>query len=203
MKDALGQEIMAGDWVGYPGHQGSGRAYVSVGVVVEVRELTIRIVPYGQLMAGSIDIHKSCGDDGLTRPFRRPAYMSGTLRLPPCELLQTTQAAAFRARALVRFGTEGEPTRCPLCLGRGFIQSGDELLDGEYVRVLLCSCYVADIHRRAKELKKDSTRYMYLASNHLRSPAEQSEMLLLRGDLATRGVTFDWEPVPRDHEVLP
>lgn len=58
-KDVFGAEIGVGSWVAYPGTQGSGHAYLSVGLVTELKveahthRQNIRVRPYGRI-SGSV-----------------------------------------------------------------------------------------------------------------------------------------------------
>ncbi|HRC58255.1 MAG TPA: AAA family ATPase, partial [Kofleriaceae bacterium] len=48
------------------------------------------------------------------------------------------------------------------------------------------------------DLGAKSQRYMYLASDPTRTQEQDAEMHALRTELGASGVTYDWEPVPRE-----
>lgn len=48
------------------------------------------------------------------------------------------------------------------------------------------------------DLGAKSQRYMWLANDPMRTPEQDTEMLVLRSELQAKGVTYDWDPVPRE-----
>ena len=56
-----------------------------------------------------------------------------------------------------------------------------------------------EIHKLyPSELGEKASQYGRLATDPTRTPEEDSRMRSLRQELASAGVEFDWEPVPRE-----
>lgn len=83
-KDVFGAEIGVGSWVAYPGAQGSSRAYLSVGLVVDLKQEAhthnqlIRVRPYGRIAGSVLEPFKSL----TTRAFWRHIGYSPTVVVP-------------------------------------------------------------------------------------------------------------------------
>lgn len=82
--DVFGSEIGVGSWVAYPGAQGSGGAYLSIGLVVELRTVphthchTIRVRPYGRFSGSVLEPFKNL----TTRAFWRDLGFATTILVP-------------------------------------------------------------------------------------------------------------------------